>query len=41
MISIKRRQGMNEAERLRFNIPEESGCMEILHAARKALEQKL
>jgi hypothetical protein len=40
-IRDKEQAALNEAERLRFNIPEESGCMEILHAARKALEQKL
>jgi hypothetical protein len=39
-IRDKEQASLNEAERLRFNIPEEAGCMEILHAARAALEQK-
>ena len=39
-IRDKEQAALNEAESLRFNIPEEAGCMEILHAARKALEQK-
>ena len=39
-IRDKEQAALNEAERLRFNIPEEAGCMEILHAARAALEQK-
>jgi len=39
-IRDKEQAALNEAERLRFNIPEDAGCMEILHAARKALEQK-
>lgn len=37
----KEQAALNEAESLRFNIPEEAGCMEILHAACAALEQKL
>lgn len=36
----KEQAALNEAESLRFNIPEEAGCMEILHAARAALEGK-
>ena len=39
-IRDKEQAALNEAERLRFNIPEDAGCMEILHTARKALEQK-
>lgn len=39
-IRDKEQAALNEAESLRFNIPEEAGCMEILHAARAALEQK-
>lgn len=39
-IRDKEQAALNEAERLRFNIPEEAGCMEILHVARAALEQK-
>jgi hypothetical protein len=39
-IRDKEQAALNEAESLRFNIPEDAGCMEILHAARKALEQK-
>ena len=39
-IRDKEQAALNEAERLRFNIPEEAGCMEIFHAARAALEQK-
>lgn len=39
-IRDKAQAALNEAESLRFNIPEEAGCMEILHAARAALEQK-
>lgn len=39
-IRDKEQASLNEAESLQFNIPEEAGCMEILHAARAALEQK-
>ncbi len=39
-IRDKEQAALNEAESLRFNIPEEAGCMEILHAARAALEGK-
>ena len=39
-IRDKEQAALNEAERLRFNNPEDAGCMEILHTARKALEQK-
>ena len=39
-IRDKEQAALNEAESLRFNIPEDAGCMEILHAARKALEQE-
>ncbi len=39
-IRDKEQAALNEAESLGFNIPEDAGCMEILHAARKALEQK-
>jgi len=39
-IRDKEEAALTEAESLRFNIPEEAGCMEILHAARAALEQK-
>ena len=40
-IRDKEQAALNEAERLRFNIPEDAGCMEILHAARNTLEQKV
>lgn len=39
-IRDKEEAALNEAESLRFNIPDEAGCMEILHAARAALEQQ-
>lgn len=39
-IRDKEQAALNEAERLRFIIPDDAGCMEILHAARAALEQK-
>jgi hypothetical protein len=39
-IQDKEQAALSEAERLRFNIPEDAGCMEIIHAASAALEQK-
>lgn len=39
-IRDKEQAALNEAESLRLNIPEEAGCMEILHAAQAALKGK-
>lgn len=39
-IRDKEEAALTEAEKLRFNIPDDAGCMEILHAAQAALEQK-
>ncbi len=39
-IRDKEEAALTEAEKLRFNIPEDAGCMEILQTARAALDQQ-
>jgi len=38
-IRDKEQAALNETKKLQFNIPEDAGCMEILHTARKALAE--